>query len=301
MKLVVVTLLLTLLTMILSGQKMIPLWDSVPPYNKPGVVENERWEGNNVSNISTPTLYHYPGTAPANEPKPAVVIFPGGGYARLAFDHEGVMAAKWFAQRGFEAFVLKYRLPDPALNHNSSFVPLMDGQQAIHHVRSNAAKYNINPAKVGIIGFSAGGHLAGSVATLFHTPVNKALNPENARPDFSILVYPVITMTGTNTHAGSKSRLLGENPSEELTKLFSLENQVTERVPPTLLFHSYDDKSVLPINSFIFGQSLAAAGVDVTKIILPSGGHGYGFRPESPAAVWIQHLETWLQAKNFKY
>lgn len=296
MKQLFTTCIIVFIAMTTSAQTRIPLWDDVPPYNRPEINKNEMWDGNNVSNVSIPELYHF-SAVESSKPRPAIIIVPGGGYARQAFSHEGTMVAEWFTRLGFEAFVLKYRLPDPEIVDNRSFVPMMDGQQAIHYVRSHAAEFNIDPARVGIMGFSAGGHLAASVATLFGSPVNTQLKPSDVRPDFSILVYPVITMEESHTHAGSRERLLGLTPSVNLIQQFSLEKQVSGEMPNTLLIHSFDDKSVPVDNSELFSRNMHQAGADVTKIILPEGGHGYGFRPASPVAYWINYLEIWLKSR----
>lgn len=296
MKHLITTCIIVFIAMTTSAQTRIPLWDDVPPYNRSDINKIEMWDENNVSNVSIPELYHFR-TVEGSKPKPAIIIVPGGGYARQAFSHEGTMVAEWFTRLGFEAFVLKYRLPDPEIVDNRSFVPMMDGQQAIHYVRSNAARFNVNPDQIGIMGFSAGGHLAASVTTLFGSPVNPNLKPSDVRPDFSILVYPVITMEESHTHAGSRERLLGQTPSADLIQQFSLEKHVSGEMPKTLLIHSFDDKSVVVDNSELFARNMHQAGADVTKIILPEGGHGFGFRSTSTVSYWIDYLEIWLKTR----
>ena len=283
MRHILTSLLLMAATTIFS-QNPLNLWEGEAPFNKKGVHIAEINEDARISKVSVPQLFHYPAVQTSDTLKPAIVIVPGGGYAREAFDHEGTMVGEWFAERGFEAFVLKYRLPDEELTDNSTFIPLMDAQEAIHFVRSRASQYNIDTNKVGIIGFSAGGHLAASVSTLFKEPVNESLSSQDVRPNYSILIYPVISMNANNTHMGSRENLLGINPDAELIEKFSLENQVTEQTPVTFMLHSADDGAVPVINTEQYAQSLSKKGVAVTKIILPTGGHGFGFRTSGDVA-----------------
>lgn len=280
-----------------TGQTELPLWPDEVPFSKKGIDTQELNVNNRVSKVTVPVLYHYP-SAFKSDTKAAVIIVPGGGYIREAIDHEGWIPAQWFAQRGIEAFVLKYRLPDESLFNNSAMVPLMDGQQAIALVRSRAAEFGVDPQKIGIIGFSAGGHLAASVSTLFLHPADSTQKPHNIRPDFSILIYPVITMDTLFTHMGSRENLIGTSPSNELAEFFSLENQVSEQTPITFMVHAINDKAVPVENSDRYAQTLFEKGGDVTKVILPAGGHGFGFREDTPVGWWTQYLEVWLRIKN---
>ncbi len=294
---------LLMITLYLSAQMTalaqtpIPLWEGEPPFNLPGVTVEEFVEDGRVSKVSHPELAHYP-AAGGGAPRPAVVILPGGGYARQSTLFEGTMAAQWFNEQGIEAFVLKYRLPDEEIVSQPAFVPLLDARQAIALVRARAAEFGVDPARVGIIGFSAGGHLAASASTLYALEVPGAPTPAQARPDFSILVYPVITMDGRFTHRGSRRNLIGELPSPAHLALFSLENQVSAQTPMTLLVHALDDRAVPVENSDAYAANLHAAGGDVTKLILPVGGHGFGFKPDSPVPYWTQYLAVWLRAKG---
>lgn len=294
------TIILIALTFLLNtsyGQNELPLWKGEIPFNKKGIYVEEVNDNNRITKVTTPMLYHYK-AAPSNTAKAAIIIVPGGGYIREAIDHEGWLPAKWFSERGIEAFVLKYRLPDEELVENAPMIPLMDAQEAIALVRSKASEFNIDPNKIGIIGFSAGGHLAASASTLFNQPVNPQQTSETVRPNFSILVYPVITMNDQFTHKGSKENLIGLNPSEALIQLFSLENQVTVKTPVTFIVHSLDDKAVPVQNSNVYAENLFNKGGNVTKIILPAGGHGYGFRESSPVSWWTQYLEVWLSIQK---
>ena len=206
------------------------------------------------------TLYRPEGKKPA----PAVVVCPGGAYGGLAIGHEGYQVAEWFAARGFAAVVLKYTMP-----HGNYDLPRRDVQQAIELVRANAAGWGVDPARVGVIGFSAGGHLASTAATHFTCDAN--------RPDFAILVYPVITMDERFTHAGSRRNLLGGAPAEGLVAAFSNELCVTSGTPPTFIAFSDDDDGVPPVNGTLFYNALKAASVPGEIHIYPTGGHGWGW------------------------
>nr|WP_321407772.1 alpha/beta hydrolase [uncultured Carboxylicivirga sp.] len=289
---------LILSTSTMFGQKAkINLWEGTAPFNKDVQVE-EQDINNRVSRVTVPQLYHYP--VKSKEAKPAIIIIPGGGYAREAIDHEGYMAAEWFNKLGFEAFVLKYRLPDDDLFDNPAYVPLMDAQQAVYLVRLKAKEFNIDPARVGVIGFSAGGHLAASASTLFTNPVDKNRSSEDVRPDFSILMYPVISMDKACTHMGSRINLIGKDPAVSMVDYFSLENQVSEKTPVTLMVHAIDDGAVPVENTDRYAKNLFNKGGDVTKVILPIGGHGFGFATDRPVAYWTQYLEVWLKTNVIK-
>lgn len=294
-RLSVIFLYITMHTVIYS-QNSFNLWEGEAPYNKKGVSVEEVNINNRFSKISVPQLYHYASTIESETKKPAIIIAPGGSYSGEVFNHEGFMVAEWFADQGVEAFILKYRLPDQELVDNFSFVPLMDAQEAIAWVRSNAKEYNIDDQNIGIIGFSAGGHLAASASTLFKEPVNTMRTSKEVRPDFSILIYPVISMDDKITHKGSKRNLIGNTPAKELVEKFSLENQVTEETPITLLVHSADDKVVPVTNTESYANNLTSKGVNVTKIILPIGGHGYGFKTSEDVFYWTEYLAIWLNA-----
>jgi acetyl esterase/lipase len=201
----------------------------------------------------------------------AAVICPGGGYGGLVTGAEGHGIAKWLNAHGITGVVLEYRLPK-----GRSVVPLLDAQRAIRTVRANAKAWGVDPMKVGIIGFSAGGHLASTAGTHFDDGDPKSADPVeklSCRPDFMILVYPVITM-GEKTHGGSRTNLLGNKPDDKLVKLFSNETQVTEKTPPTFLAHPKDDTVVVPENSKAFYDALLAHKVPARYLELASGGHG---------------------------
>ncbi len=213
----------------------------------------------------------------------AVVMCPGGGYSHLALNHEGHDMADWFNSQGIAYFVLKYRLP-----YGDSSLPLLDAERAIEIVRTKAKEWNINPNQIGIMGASAGGHLASTLATHYKSKAT--------RPDFQVLLYPVITMKEEHTHQGSRKSLLGDNPSGEIKHHFSNETQVTEETPPAFIALSSDDKGVLPINSLSYYQSLIQHHVPVALFSYPIGGHGWGFRDSFVyKREWTQELEKWLR------
>src|SRR5690606_27487095 len=225
----------------------------------------------------------------------AVIICPGGGYGVIVYNGEGVSAAKSLAQKGIAAFVLKYRLPDDALMGDKKNAPLQDAQQAIKLVRENAEKWNINPEKIGIMGFSAGGHLASTAATHFKKSLVENKNNTSLRPDFQILVYPVISMQDGLTHRDSKRKLLGSNPDKATTDLFSNELQVDSLTPPVYLTHSADDVTVDVDNSIFYFEKLRKNKVPVEMHIYPKGGHGFIFRHQG----WMDPLFAWMKTNKW--
>jgi acetyl esterase/lipase len=225
----------------------------------------------------------------------AVVICPGGSYTVIVYQGEGVSTAKQFAKNGIAAFVLKYRLPNDSFEINKSIAPLQDAQQAIKIVRENASEWNIDTNKVGIIGFSAGGHLASTEATHFKKALIENKNNTNLRPDFQVLVYPVISMQDSLTHLDSRTKLLGKNPSKEIIDEFSNELQVDENSPPAYIAQAADDKVVDVDNSIAYFETLRHHKVPVEMHIYQKGGHGFIFRQQD----WIEPLFQWM--KNNKW
>lgn len=274
---------------------VIPLWPEGVPGAKSGLGEEKRDNGH-IANVSEPTLTVY---APAVD-KPngtAVIICPGGGYTNLSTEREGVQYANWLSTLGVTPIVLKYRLQQfgyPA--------PLQDVLRAVRLVRSRAAELKINPARLGVMGSSAGGHLAASAGTLFDHPAGKtgaALDATSARPDFLILMYPVISMDDPVAHAGSRKALLGLSPTPELLKLMSLEKQVTPATPPTLLIHPQEDHAVPVENSILFFQALTRAGVPAEMYLFEHGSHGMGMKAGfGTASEWPRRAEEWLRNRG---
>lgn len=303
MKLKICALALCLLSLKSMAQnKEIELWPAgAIPNSIAGDVKEKAETGKDgiirYSGVSVPTL-----TAVFPEPSKAtgaaVMICPGGGYGILAFNHEGTEFAKWFADRGIAAFVLKYRLPNPAIMTRQYEVPLRDAMQGIKLIRENAAKWKVDPSKIGVMGFSAGGHLASTLSTHYYKGEHGS---ELAKPDFAILAYPVITFGEVNAHGGSRKNLLGTYTSAELIREFSNELQVNEKTPPTYLVHAQDDKAVPVENSLDYFLALKKANIPAEVHIYPQGGHGFGFRTAGKGAVedWPQTLQNWLKSLGY--
>ena len=290
------TLFISLFSMIMISATMaqnqvLPLWEGDPPnYRDTGeetIIENR--DILVVSNVQKPEIAVYL-PAKRNATGEAVVICPGGGYHVLAYDWEGIDIASWLNSKGIAAIVLTYRLPDASCNIVPYKSPLMDAQRALRTVRANAEKWNVDPAKIGVMGFSAGGHLASTLSTHFDAgdPASKdPVEQVSCRPDFSILMYPVISFSDEITHAGSKQNLLGENPDPKLVEYFSNELQVTEDTPPAILIHSADDDAVPVENSIAYFNAIMKYS-DLSELhIYPYGGHGYSL------AIGKGHLSTW--------
>jgi acetyl esterase/lipase len=224
----------------------------------------------------------------------AIVICPGGGYGGHAINPEGFGIAKWLNKSGITGVVLKYRLP-----RHQAFVPLLDLQRTMRYVRSRATELNIDKDKIGVMGFSAGGHLASSLISHFDEGKNDGdqIDKESCRPAFGVLIYPVISM-GENTHKGSKFNLLGENPMPEQIKYFSSELQVTKDTPPCFFAHADDDKVVVPANSQMMHEKLIQIGVKSEYVKLPYGGHGLNGYKGPMWETWQRSLLEWLKAFN---
>ncbi len=221
----------------------------------------------------------------------AVVICPGGGYSVVVYEGEGVMTAKELAKNGVTAFVLKYRLPSDSTMEDKKIGPLQDAQQAIKVVRERAKEWNLDPAKIGIMGFSAGGHLASTEATHFKKALVENKNNTSLRPDFQILVYPVISMRDSLTHRDSRTQLLGKTPSASSIKDFSNELQVTADTPPAYITFATDDKLVDVDNAIQYFEALRHHKVDVELHVYSKGGHGFIFREKS----WTEPLFHWMR------
>jgi acetyl esterase/lipase len=290
-KLLICLLLTSILAPLMAQNQILPLWQGDPPnYRETGEVTI--WDTADivrVRNVQKPDIAVFL-PSKKNTTGEAVVICPGGGYGILAYDWEGSDIARWLNSRGIAAFVLKYRLPGSKSNVVPHKSPLLDAQRAMRIVRSNAEAWNIDPGKIGIMGFSAGGHLASTLST--HYDAGDSSNPDpveqvSCKPDFSVLVYPVISFTEDFQHSGSRINLLGEDADEELVKYYSNELQVTEDTPPAILIHSDDDKGVPVENSIAYYKALRANKVSSELHIYPYGGHGYSL------AIGRGHLATW--------
>lgn len=249
-----------------------------------------------LSKVFNPSLSVYrPSADKANGT--AVIICPGGGYSHLAVNHEGEEVARKFNELGVTAFVLKYRLPDDTIMTDKSFAPLQDAEQAIYLVRKNAAEWGVDPAKVGILGFSAGGHVAATLTV--HYGDSKIANPEkiNLRPDFAILIYPVVSFLAS-PHTGSLRNLIGVNGTQAQKEYFSNERHVTANTPKTFLVHANDDDTVPVENSILFNQALVKNKVPVETHLYQAGGHGFGLHNKTTNDQWFERLQNWMQANQ---
>ncbi len=230
----------------------------------------------------------------ANNANSAVIICPGGGYGALAIDHEGYAVADSLNAMGVAAFVLKYRLPDSNCMQHREDVPLMDAQRALQMVRERASEWKVDTAKIGIMGFSAGGHLASSVATHFNEKLLANPNNTSLRPNFAILIYPVISFDTSFTHMGSRNNLIGRKPDAGSVRRFSNELQITPQTPPTFIVHAANDPAVPVENSIRFFQALIANKVAVEMHIYPKGGHGFGMENNTTKDRWMDRLKNWF-------
>ncbi|HZJ21361.1 MAG TPA: prolyl oligopeptidase family serine peptidase [Pricia sp.] len=251
-----------------------------------------------ISKVSQPTLTLFVAdSTKANGT--AVIICPGGGYSHLAIKKEGYNVAKWLNTLGISAFVLKYRMPSDETMEDKTIGPLQDAQEAIRIVRRNADKWKLNPDKIGVLGFSAGGHLASTLSTHYGTKGYTSEDEITARPDFSVLAYPVISMVDGITHQGSKKSLLGEEPSREMVERYSNAKQVNAETPPTFLVHATDDTAVPVENSLEYYQALKKHNVPAEMHIYESGGHGFGLGVSGTNANWPQNLQKWFLANDY--
>jgi acetyl esterase/lipase len=273
-----------------STEPVIPLWEGPAPHSN----------GSGPLDIPTLTVYLPKGSA---EPTAAILVCPGGGYQGLAIDHEGYSEGRYFRDKGIAAFVLTYRLPFNGYRHPT---PLLDVSRAMRLVRSRAREWNLNPAKVGVMGFSAGGHLASTLITHFDAGSDLAKDPvehQPSRPDYAILVYPVISLDPTFTHIGSRDNLLGPDPDPVLVKNLSNELQVTPQTPPTVLVHAADDEGVPIKHSHLMHAALQKAGVATELHEYAKGGHGFGHGPNeynnNEPEGWLDRVYAWIKLQGF--
>lgn len=226
----------------------------------------------------------------------AVLIFPGGGYGALAFDYEGTDIARWLNKHGIAGIVLKYRLPSDLIMKDKSVGPLQDAQEAMRIIRRNASDWRINPRKIGVMGFSAGGHLASTLSTHYAEKVYETKDTVSARPDFSLLVYPVITFNESFTHMGSRINLIGENPSQDVINHFSNELLITADTPPAFLVHAANDKVVPVKNSLVYFEALVKNNVAAELHVFEKGGHGFGMAIDRETeSAWPDLCLRWIK------
>ncbi len=278
----------------ITAQEKIDLYQGNIPNSKKSHIQET--SGGFIKGVTIPKLEIYlPEKDKANGC--AIIVVPGGGYSGLTYQGEGVRTAKELAKTGITAFVLKYRLPDDSTMIDKKIGPLQDAQEAIKSIRENASKWGIDPARVGLMGFSAGGHLASIVATRFQETLIENKEGTSLRPDFLILVYPVTSMQDNLTHMDSRNALLGKNPSKDLIDKYSSELQVTEKTPPSYITQAGDDRLVDVDNSIVFYESLRHKNVPAEMHLYPRGGHGFVL--SKPADEWISPLLLWMKNSKF--
>ncbi|MGG9972182.1 alpha/beta hydrolase [Ferruginibacter sp. SUN002] len=290
-------LILFISTNILGQKNMeMPLYDSIVPNSIKATVGEKTILVNGTRRIYTvvkPTLTVF---FPKHPNGKSVIICPGGGYQRLSIDNEGVFVAKELNKLVITAFVLKYRLPNDTIMIDKTIGPLQDAQQAIRIVRKNAVEWKLDKKQVGIMGFSAGGHLASTAATHFNFTAERTINDSiSVRPDFAILIYPVISFADSIAHQGSRDRLIGKDAKKEMTELFSNELKVTKECPPVFIVHAGDDATVPVENSIRFYQACIKNKVQAEMHIYPAGGHGFGLENTTTKDKWIDRLANWIK------
>lgn len=281
----------------------VPIWSGPIPGSIPNAAWHQTVDSEDgwtkVRFVTEPSLNIH--LAPADRANgTGLLVMPGGGYWGLSVLTEGEKVAAWLNGLGITAFILNYRLPDPSIMQDPSVGPAQDAQRAMRVVRTRAKEWAIEPDKVGVLGFSAGGHLAATLSTLYKDPFYHEAEPTDARPDFSILIYPVISMQSSITHEGSREALLGPDPVEALVRRFSLDERVHREVPPTFLVHSMDDDIVPAANSLRYAGALGKAGVPFELHVYQSGGHGYDLgRSTNTESHWPEACERWLGSRGF--
>ncbi|MEO6221297.1 MAG: alpha/beta hydrolase [Ginsengibacter sp.] len=285
-----------------QAQKTIPLYDGAVPNSK-SYSTTEKWEPQNngdtiVHFISQPTLSIFlPGKEKTG--RSAVIICPGGGYWISSIVKEGYDVAKKFNEYGVAAFVLKYRIPNDSAMLDKTIGPLQDAQRAIQLVRMHAKDWNVDPGKIGIMGFSAGGHVASTAATHFQKSYIDNIDNINLRPDFSVFIYPVISFQDSIAHIGSRDQLIGKFPRKTLLDSFSNELQVNAKTPPTFLVHAGDDDAVPVMNSIRFYEALLKYKIPAEMHLYKSGGHGFGMHNPSTSDEWMERCKNWMQSMGW--
>ena len=281
-----------------AQNEVINIWEESVPNSiySADYQEDYNEKEDRLSNVTYPTLTVF---EPENPNRTSVIICPGGGYQFLAINKEGYKTAEWFNSMGITAFVLKYRLPSDEIMENKSVGPLQDAQEAVRYIRRHASNWNLDPNKIGVLGYSAGGHLAVSLSTKYDEEVYTPQDETSAKPNFSLLIYPVFSMTDETTHQGSRNRLLGKNPSDELIQQFSAEKLVNAKTPPAFLVHALDDKGVAAENSIDYFLKLRQHQ-DISEMHLyQNGGHGFGLGNKGSSRFWTKTAEKWLKQNEF--
>ena len=278
------------------AQERMDLWPAGQMPNSKGLEVKDSIANERIYQVGKPRIQAF-FTSQQENKGAAVLIIPGGGYARLAYDISGYQLAKWFNTMGIHAFVLDHRLPHSPDLKVRHLGPIQDAQRAIRLIRSHAAQWGIDPHKIGVMGSSAGGHLAATVSTYpedVSAIEGDMLSQLSYLPDFQILVSPVIDM-GEYAHRGSRDMLLGEQPSQALVDTFSVQKQVTEQTPPAFIMNAFNDRTVPPINSILYMEALLKKKVPSTLHIFPQGGHALALRNNPGSAnEWVKICEEWL-------
>jgi acetyl esterase/lipase len=285
-----------------SAQNIIPLYPDSVPNSKPVIIEEKSDTDESgmirISNITKPTIEVFlPPKEKANGT--GVIIFPGGSYRMVSYTLEGTQLAQRFNEMGVTAFVVKYRLPSDEMMIDKETGPAMDAQRAIQWVRENVKQWGLNKDRIGIMGFSAGGHLASTVGTHFDKQFLPGRKKVNLRPDFMILGYPVISFADSIGHMGSRTNLLGPNPSPEKIKEYSNELHVTKRTPPTYLVHAEDDSTVKVQNMLLFATALQKNKVPFDFYLYEKGGHGFGINNKTSEVKWMDLVEVWMRKNGW--
>ncbi|GAA4379546.1 alpha/beta hydrolase [Hymenobacter koreensis] len=280
----------------------MPLYQGTVPNSKPSDVTETVVTlpngGTRISNVVQPTLTVF--RAPPDKANgTGIIVCPGGGYVRLAIDNEGAGIAQRFNAMGVTVFMLKYRLPNDQSQPDKTIAPLLDVQQALRLVRQQAAQFGVNPARLGVMGFSAGGHLAATAGTHFAKPAGSPGSNASVRPDFLVLVYPLISFTDSLVHASSRTALLGAAPTLEQIRFYSGEQQVSAQTPPTFLVHAADDPTVKVQNSLRFYEACLRHGVSAEMHLYPKGGHGFGLHNKTTKDDWTGRLHNWFDSNGW--
>lgn len=287
-----------------QSQQAMPLYDGSIP-NSIAAPDEESLRDRDprdpydfIRNISRPQIYPYL-LAHASTPRAAIIILPGGSYRGVSIVKEGFEVAKQLNEYGIVAFVVKYRTPNDKHMRDKTIAPLQDIQQAIRLVRQRAKEWNVDPRRVGVMGFSAGGHLASTAGTHFAKPVLEGATSAEVRPDFLMLGYPVISFDDAITHALSRETLLGKTQTAAQIERYSNEKRVTPQTPPTFIVHAADDKGVVVANSLRFFEAMQKQGVSSELIVFPNGGHGFGLNNSTTPDRWIERCRDWLLSRGF--
>lgn len=300
MKKIVLLSLLAGLWQTVPAQEFIPLWPSGKKPNWNGKAVTDSLFNERIWRVGTPGMYAFR-VPPAENKGTAVLICPGGGYERLSHVYNGFQFARWFNTKGINAFVLLYRLPHQQDLKNRQTGPLADAQRAVRLLKANAEKWGLSKDKIGVMGISAGGHVASTLGTRLDdvSAISDTLNAASFRPDFMVLLSPVITM-GPHAHPGSRKNFLGSDTTNALVQLYSNELQVKPTTPPTFVVHAQNDSTVNVRNSLLFYNALIEKGVQASLHVFPQGGHGIKL-VDNPGStdLWLDLLFRWLNEKGF--